>query len=70
MGYGFWEEYSMTKASNKINNGMSSIDYSYIRPKKAVVLKNWHNSNLNGETFYEKKELITESYEKIGRAHV
>ncbi len=54
----------MTKTNdNKINNGMSYIDYSYTRPKKAAVLKNWHNSYLNGEPFHEKKELITESYD-------
>lgn len=55
----------MVKTNNNLeNNGISSIDYSYIRPKKATVLRSWHNNNLNGEPFYEKKELITESYEK------
>lgn len=53
----------MTKANNNSeNNGMSSVNYSYIRPKKAIVLRNWHNNNLNGEPFYEKSELNIESY--------
>ena len=45
------------------NNGLSSINYNYTRPKKAEILRRYHNQNSDKKPFYEKTQLITESYQ-------